>query len=56
MENYTKQQLIEAMTKYNEKFKNEPELFNPNIDWTSKQKAENQINYLIDIIETGEAK
>lgn len=56
METYTKEQLVEAMTKYNQKFADSPDLFNPNVDWTAEEKAVNQIDYLISIIETGEAK
>ena len=54
-ETYTKSQLVEAMAKYNQKVKDEPGLFNENIEWTDEAKALNQIEYLISIINTGVA-
>lgn len=55
METYTKEQLIDAMTKYNQKVIDSPELFQDKRELNANEKAVEQINYLIGIIETGDA-
>ena len=50
METYTKEQLIDAMTKYNQDFEDNPDKFEDHNDWTNREKSENQVEYMISLI------
>lgn len=50
METYTKEQLIQGMTAYNQHFIDDPDFFTDVENATAEDRAKNQVEYLLSLI------